>query len=84
MAVKKVTITFSEALFGMVERARTVEHRTRSEVIQEALRTHFGEPVYAPTGNERRMLDGALGELEREPELGRTWDSVRSEVWRNR
>jgi len=45
MAVKKVAITLPEELFDMVERARAIEHRSRSELIQEAIRSHFGEPV---------------------------------------
>jgi len=81
MAVKKVAITLPEELYEMVERARRIEHRTRSEVIQEALRTHFGEPVYTPSEAERRMLDEALADLQRDPELGRSWESARKEVW---
>ena len=81
MAVRKVAITLPEELYELVERARKIEHRTRSELIQEALRTHFGEPVYTPTEAERRMLDEALGELNREPESSRPWEAVRQEVW---
>jgi plasmid stabilization system protein ParE len=50
MAVKKIAVTLPEELYEMVERARKIEHRTRSELIQEALRTHFGEPVYHARG----------------------------------
>lgn len=81
MAVKKVAVTLPEELFDMVERARKIEHRTRSEVIQEALRTHFGEPVYVPTDEERRMLDRAITDLHEEPESGRSWEEVRREIW---
>jgi metal-responsive CopG/Arc/MetJ family transcriptional regulator len=81
MAVKKVAVTLPEELFEMVERARKIEHRTRSEVIQEALRTHFGEPVYVPTEQERRMLDRALADLHADPESGRSWEEVRRESW---
>ncbi|MBW3606372.1 MAG: hypothetical protein KY460_15995 [Actinobacteria bacterium] len=81
MAVKKVAVTLPEELFEMVERARMIEHRSRSEVIQEALRTHFGEPVYVPTDEERRMLDQALMDLRQHPESGRSWDEVRREHW---
>ena len=81
MAVKKVAITLPEDLFDMVERARKIEHRTRSEVIQEALRTHFGEPVYVPTDEERRMLDRAITDLHEDPESGRSWEEVRREIW---
>jgi len=81
MAVKKVAVTLPEELFDMVERARKIEHRSRSEVIQEALRTHFGEPVYVPTDEERRMLDRALADLREHAETGRSWDDVRGEQW---
>jgi hypothetical protein len=81
MAVRKVAVTLPEELYQMVERARIIEHRTRSELIQEALRTHFGEPVYRPTDEERRMLDEALADLRRDPDSGRSWQSVREEVW---
>ena len=81
MAVKKVAVTLPEELFEMVERARTIEHRTRSEVIQEALRTHFGEPVYVPTEAERQMLNEALADLRADPAAGRTWSEIRGEIW---
>lgn len=81
MAVKKVAVTLPEELFAMVERARAIEHRTRSDVIQEAIRSHFGEPVYVPTDEERRMVDRALSDLEDEPESGRSWEDVRDELW---
>lgn len=80
MAVRKVAITLPEELYQLVERARAVEHRTRSEVVQEALRTHFGEAVYVPTDEERRMLLEALQEAELHPESLRTWDEVREEL----
>lgn len=81
MAVKKIAVTLPEELYELVERARKIEHRSRSELIQEALRTHFGEPVYTPTEAERRMLDEALDELHREPDSGRPWETVRQEIW---
>lgn len=81
MAVKKIAITLPDEMFEMVERARTIEHRSRSEFIQEALRTHLGEPVYVPTEAERRILDEALVELHQAPESGRPWDAVRRDIW---
>jgi metal-responsive CopG/Arc/MetJ family transcriptional regulator len=81
VAVRKVAITLPEELYELVERARTIEHRTRSELIQEALRTHFGEHVHTPTEAERRMLDEAVDELHREPDSGRPWEDVRQEIW---
>lgn len=77
MAAKKVAVTLPEELFDIVERAREVEHRSRSEVIQEAIRSHFGEPVYVPTDDEREMLDRALEEKERDPGSGRSWQEIR-------
>jgi metal-responsive CopG/Arc/MetJ family transcriptional regulator len=81
MAVRKVAVTLPEELFEMVERLRDIEHRSRSEVFQDALRRYFGEPVYEPTDEERRLLDEALAELEREPDAGRSWEEVRADIW---
>ncbi|GAB3199642.1 hypothetical protein GCM10027062_16870 [Nocardioides hungaricus] len=81
MAVKKVAVTLPEELYELVEQARAIEHRTRSEVIQEALRTHFGEPVYMPTEDERRALVEALDALHEEPDPSRSWAEVRRELW---
>jgi Arc/MetJ-type ribon-helix-helix transcriptional regulator len=78
MGVRKVAVTLPEELFAMVERARDVEHRTRSEVIQEALRSHFGGPVYVPTEEERAMLDEALDDLRARPDSSRSWEDVRA------
>jgi metal-responsive CopG/Arc/MetJ family transcriptional regulator len=80
MAVRKVAVTLPEELFEIVERARAVEHRTRSEVVQEALRTHFGEAVYVPSDEERRLLVAALDEVGNAPEKIRDWDQVRAEL----
>jgi len=77
MAVRKIAVTLPEELFGMVERLREIEHRSRSEVFQEALRRYFGEPVYEPTDEERRILDEALAEAEQQPEGGQPWAAVR-------
>lgn len=80
MAVKKVAVTLPEELFDMVERARAIEHRSRSEMIQEAIRSHFGEPVYEPTDDERRMLDEALADHQESPDTGRPWARIRDEL----
>ncbi len=80
MAVRKVAVTLPEELFGMVERARKLEHRSRSEIIQDALRTHFGGPVYIPTEDERRMLDEAIADLHEDPASGRSWEELRREL----
>lgn len=80
MAVRKIAVTLPEELFDMVERLREIEHRSRSEVFQEALRRYFGEPVYKPTDQERRLLDQALTDLDQHPQLGRLWEEVRDEL----
>ena len=80
MTVKKVAVTLPQELFDIVERARTIEHRSRSEVIQEAIRTHFGEPAYVPTDDERRILDEAIADLEQSSNPGVRWDVLRGEV----
>jgi CopG family transcriptional regulator / antitoxin EndoAI len=81
MAVRKVAVTLPEELYELVERARAVEHRSRSEVIQEALRTHFGEAIYVPTDEERQRLIEALEAVDEHPEASREWADVRSELW---
>ncbi|HET7388673.1 MAG TPA: ribbon-helix-helix protein, CopG family [Nocardioidaceae bacterium] len=81
MTVRKVAVTLPEELYNLVERARAFEHRTRSEVIQEAIRTHFGEAVYVPSERERQLLVEALEEDQRHPELARPWSEVRHELW---
>jgi Arc/MetJ-type ribon-helix-helix transcriptional regulator len=80
VVVRKVAVTLPEELFEMVERLREVEHRSRSEVFQEALRRYFGAPVYEPSDEERRRLDEALADLDRDPEGGRPWAVVRDEL----
>ncbi|SJM61134.1 ribbon-helix-helix protein, CopG family [Gulosibacter sp. 10] len=80
MAVRKVVITLPEELYAIVERAREVEQRTRSEVVQEALRTYFGEPVYVPSDEERRALALTLDEVAEAPARTRDWDRVRADL----
>ncbi|MFV0460698.1 MAG: ribbon-helix-helix protein, CopG family [Actinomycetales bacterium] len=77
MAVRKVAVTLPEELYTLVERARSIEHRSRSEVIQEALRTYFGEHIYRPTDDERAALVAALDAAQADPESLREWAGVR-------
>lgn len=81
MAVKKVAVTLPQELFDLVERARKVEHRSRSEMIQEAIRTHFGESTYRPSQDERRMLQAAVDADLAEPDRARPWSEVRTQLW---
>lgn len=78
MSVRKVAITLPDELFDLVERARAVEHRSRSEVIQEAIRTHFGEATYRPTDEERAKLVAALDAAQADPGALRDWSEVRA------
>ncbi len=81
MAHKTLTVSLPEELLEIVEKARAIEHRSRSEIIQEAIRRYFGEPVYVPTEEERRLLGEALLDLERSPRAGRSWREVKAELW---
>ncbi|WP_181064313.1 ribbon-helix-helix protein, CopG family [Pseudoclavibacter sp. AY1F1] len=73
-----MAISLPDEIYEILERARIVEHRTRSEVIQEALRSHFGEPVYVPGEQEKLLLKAALDEETQHPDRTRSWDEVRS------
>lgn len=84
MAVQKVAVTLPKELYEMVERARAVEHRSRSEIIQEALRTYFGEPVYRPTEEERAALVEALDTAQADPASLHDWGNVRENLRGNR
>ena len=77
-------MTLPEELYEMVERARKIEHRSRSEMIQEAIRTHFGEAVYVPTDEERDLLQAAIEQDRLRPETARPWAEVRAELWEDR
>ncbi|WP_161494032.1 hypothetical protein [Microcella alkaliphila] len=47
-------------------------------MIQEALRTYFGEAVYVPSDEERRLFTAAFDEAAQTPERIRDWDQVRA------
>lgn len=78
--MRKVTVTLPDELYDVVERARSIEHRSRSEVVQEALRTHFGEPVYHPSDEERRQLLEALEAHRDDPATVHDWEAVREQL----
>ncbi len=59
----EIAVTLPEELFDLVERLRQIEHGSRSEVFQEALRRYFGEWVCEPTEDERRLVDETLADL---------------------
>lgn len=41
---------------------------------------HFGEAVYVPTDEERRLLVAGLDEATQTPERSRDWDQVRAHL----
>jgi len=60
------TVSLPPALMRTVEKVRKAEHRTRSELIREALRLYFDPdlavriarlPVYKPTARELREIE---------------------------
>jgi Arc/MetJ-type ribon-helix-helix transcriptional regulator len=82
VAVRKIAVTLPEELFDMVERLRSIEHRSRSEVMQDAVGSYLGAPVYEPTEEEKALLDQSLLDLEAEPDAGVPWDEVRDRLLR--
>lgn len=56
-----MTISLPRQMIHEVERVRKSEHRTRSELIREALRAYFnarrGFPTYTPTAAELREIE---------------------------
>jgi Arc/MetJ-type ribon-helix-helix transcriptional regulator len=61
-----MTISLPQPMIQEVERVRKMEHRTRSELIREALRLYFNPelaariarlPVYVPTKQELREIE---------------------------
>ena len=69
-----ITISLAPAMIQTVERVRKAEHRTRSELIREALRLYFNPdlaariarlPVYRPTARELRELEKGRAAMRR-------------------
>ena len=56
-----MTISLPREMIQEVERVRKTEHRTRSELVREALRAYFHArrtfPTYAPTAAELRAIE---------------------------
>ena len=59
-AHKKFSVSLPLELFEQAEAVRKAEHRTRSELVREALRSYIDRfrriPVVEPTSQETRML----------------------------
>ncbi len=89
-----MTISLPPEMLKEVERVRKLEHRTRSELMREALRTYFDRkladriarlPVYTPTAAERRAIEKGRAEIARGEhvtidELFRTLDRRRGKA----
>ncbi len=60
MAHKKLSISLPPDLYEQAEAVRKAEHRTRSELVREALRSYIERsrriPVVEPTSQEARMF----------------------------
>lgn len=56
-----MTISLPPKMIAEVERARKEEHRTRSELVREALRVYLARirslPIYTPTARELRKIE---------------------------
>lgn len=61
-----MTVSLPQEMIREVERVRKTEHRTRSELVREALRLYFNPelatriarlPVYVPTKRELREIE---------------------------
>lgn len=82
MASRKIAVTLPEPLYEAVETARKHEHRSRSDLIQEAVRAYLEVPKYHPSQEELRKIDQALAELDENPTEGVDWEDFREEFMR--
>jgi len=61
-----MTVSLPLEMIQEVEEVRKVEHRTRSELVREALRTYFVKArPYAPTAAERREIEKGRAAMKR-------------------
>ncbi len=64
-----MTVSLPPEMVKEVERIRKAEHRTRSELIREALRHYFnrakGLPVHTPTARELREIEKGRAAMRR-------------------
>ena len=64
-----MSISLPAEMIAEVERVRKAEHRTRSELIREALRVYFNRvgalPVYTPSARELREIEKGRREMAR-------------------
>lgn len=64
-----MTVSLPREMIREVEEVRKAEHRTRSELVREALRVYFARaralPVYTPTAGELRAIEQGRAEMRR-------------------
>jgi metal-responsive CopG/Arc/MetJ family transcriptional regulator len=60
-----MTVSLPPAMVRQVEQVRKVEHRTRSELIREALRTYFRFRVVAASRSELEAMRLGRAEMRR-------------------
>ena len=64
-----MTISLPREMIREVERIRKTEHRTRSELVREALRVYLNRvrtlPVYTPTPRELLEIEKGRAEMRR-------------------
>jgi len=75
-----LTISLPPAMLNELERVRTQEHRTRSELMREALRSYFASriPEEVPTTAELRAIRGGRAAIARGDFV--SLDELRDEV----
>ena len=74
------TISLPPAMLAELERVRKAEHRTRSELLREALRTYFSSrfPEAMPTVAELRAIRRGRAAVARGDQM--TLDDLRHEL----
>lgn len=63
-----MTVSLPPAMIQAVEKVRKLEHRTRSELVREALRTYFSSrrfPEVVATPAELRAIERGRAEIRR-------------------
>jgi Arc/MetJ-type ribon-helix-helix transcriptional regulator len=78
VSVKNMTVTLPEELFELVEDVRRKEHRTRSELVREALRRYIRAadaepPLYAW---QKKIVDERLEAYRRNPDDTLSWEQI--------
>ncbi len=77
-----MTVSLPPAMIRAVEKVRKAEHRTRSELIREALRAYFSArrtfPTYTPTPRELQDIEKGRAEIRRGDYY--TLDELRAEL----